>query len=288
VKEGVSYHDIPLPFGEMHTEDLARRELIRAAVVAHLAKPQSVATEGGLLGATLRYEMLSSVGIAGAVLTLFANLDGLVRMAAWASYMVSTWSLWVAHFWRALLGWLPFDLTTSTRFQLTNAVSIVAMAWGSRLYERPPVRWSNVLRLNVALAVLLYLAHGLVLNHVDLPYAVYIAFWYGLAWLSLFVGMLHWPWYVSITASTLAVFVSETFQQAASRIDPANAGSELSVYVGAVGGVCAGVLVLLLAHPRRFFVRLCLFVLGIVTLLVLNEISKMDLSRLLAPPSNSI
>ena len=35
----VSYGEIPLPFGEMHTEDLSKRELIRAAVVAQLAKP---------------------------------------------------------------------------------------------------------------------------------------------------------------------------------------------------------------------------------------------------------
>src|SRR5215468_3755081 len=40
VKEpDVAYSDIPLPFGEMHTESLSNRELIRAAVVAQLAKP---------------------------------------------------------------------------------------------------------------------------------------------------------------------------------------------------------------------------------------------------------
>src|SRR6266511_6336879 len=35
----VDYADIPLPFGEMHTENLGSIELIRAAVVAQLAKP---------------------------------------------------------------------------------------------------------------------------------------------------------------------------------------------------------------------------------------------------------
>src|SRR5215468_2690940 len=45
VKErDVAYGDIPLPFGEMHTEDLQKRELIRAAVVAQLAKPQTKAS----------------------------------------------------------------------------------------------------------------------------------------------------------------------------------------------------------------------------------------------------
>src|SRR5499426_3542079 len=35
----VAYADIPLPFGEMHTENLEASQLIRAAVVAQLAKP---------------------------------------------------------------------------------------------------------------------------------------------------------------------------------------------------------------------------------------------------------
>src|SRR5262245_52632201 len=35
----VAYADIPLPFGEMHTENVGSTDLIRAAVVAQLAKP---------------------------------------------------------------------------------------------------------------------------------------------------------------------------------------------------------------------------------------------------------
>src|SRR5499426_2495863 len=38
VKHDVNYGDLPLPFGEMHTEDLSKRALIRAAVVAQLAR----------------------------------------------------------------------------------------------------------------------------------------------------------------------------------------------------------------------------------------------------------
>ena len=38
VKMGdVQYNDIPLPFGEMHTEEIGKRDLIRAAVLAQLA-----------------------------------------------------------------------------------------------------------------------------------------------------------------------------------------------------------------------------------------------------------
>src|ERR1051326_6940357 len=37
---GLTYADIPLPFGEMHTEELSSVGLIRAAVVAQLSKPR--------------------------------------------------------------------------------------------------------------------------------------------------------------------------------------------------------------------------------------------------------
>ena len=36
----VSYGDIPLPFGEMHTENVTATEQVRAAVVAQLSKPK--------------------------------------------------------------------------------------------------------------------------------------------------------------------------------------------------------------------------------------------------------
>jgi hypothetical protein len=35
----LTYADIPLPFGEMHTENVSSTDLIRAAIVAQLAKP---------------------------------------------------------------------------------------------------------------------------------------------------------------------------------------------------------------------------------------------------------
>jgi len=38
----VAYADIPLPFGKMHTENVASTDLIRAAVVAQLANTESL------------------------------------------------------------------------------------------------------------------------------------------------------------------------------------------------------------------------------------------------------
>jgi hypothetical protein len=63
----VAYADIPLPFGEMHTENVASTDLIRAAVVAQLAKPAVRPTAWALLTKGFEYEILTWVGIVGRV-----------------------------------------------------------------------------------------------------------------------------------------------------------------------------------------------------------------------------
>src|SRR5262245_19769481 len=55
----VAYGDIPLPFGEMHTENVGSTELIRAAVVAQLATPAVEPTEWTLLTNEFKWELLS-------------------------------------------------------------------------------------------------------------------------------------------------------------------------------------------------------------------------------------
>src|SRR6516225_8647558 len=59
----VAYADISLPFGEMHTENVASTDLIRAAVVAQLAKPAVQPTAWALLTKGFEYEILTWVGI---------------------------------------------------------------------------------------------------------------------------------------------------------------------------------------------------------------------------------
>src|SRR5262249_43400451 len=71
----VAYADIPLPFGEMHTENLESSELIRAVVVAQLAKPALEPSATALLTKVFKYELLTWIGIVGGALTLFSNLS---------------------------------------------------------------------------------------------------------------------------------------------------------------------------------------------------------------------
>src|SRR4029077_20637932 len=90
----VAYGDIPLPFGEMHTENVGSTDLVRAAVVAQLAKPTVEPSGWALLGKGFKYELLTWVGIVGGALTLFGNLDTALKLADWAHVLVENWKEW--------------------------------------------------------------------------------------------------------------------------------------------------------------------------------------------------
>jgi hypothetical protein len=106
----VAYADIPLPFGEMHTENLEASQLIRAAVVAQLAKPAVKPSALTLLTKGFKYELLTWVGIVGGALTLFTNLDAVLKLAGWAHVLVENWKEWTHASWVWAFGWLGIHL----------------------------------------------------------------------------------------------------------------------------------------------------------------------------------
>src|SRR5215475_15779758 len=79
----VAYADIPLPFGEMHTENVGSTDLIRAAIVAQLAKPAVKPSTFWQITSTFKYQALTWIGIVGSAITLFANLSGVLGLADW-------------------------------------------------------------------------------------------------------------------------------------------------------------------------------------------------------------
>jgi TIR domain len=98
----VAYPDIPLPFGEMHTENVSSTDLIRGAIVAQLAKPSVPQTPFWQITKTFKYQLLTWIGIVGSAITLFANLEGVLNLAYWAKVLVSHWHEWAQMFW----GWV--------------------------------------------------------------------------------------------------------------------------------------------------------------------------------------
>jgi len=106
----VAYGDIPLPFGEMHTENVGSTDLIRAAVVAQLAKPAVEPSPWALLGKGLKWELLTWWGIIGGAITLFTAISATLKLADWARVLVQSWKQWTHAFWVWAFGWLGIHL----------------------------------------------------------------------------------------------------------------------------------------------------------------------------------
>jgi len=94
----VAYADIPLPFGEMHTENLEASELVRAAVVAQLAKPAVEPSAWALQTKGFKWELLTWWGIIGGAITLFVAIS------------TTHWKQWTHAFWLWAFGWLGIHL----------------------------------------------------------------------------------------------------------------------------------------------------------------------------------
>lgn len=131
----VRYSDIPLPFGEMHTEDLSKKELIRAAVVAQLARPAVQPSVLWVATKTLRYQVLTWVGIMGSAITLFANMQGVINLANWAQWLVYHWKEWTRIFWNWALGWLGIVIDKKLASILSLVVFILIIALSVRMRE---------------------------------------------------------------------------------------------------------------------------------------------------------
>jgi len=83
----------------MHTENLEASQLIGAAVVAQLAKPAVEPSALALLTKGFKYELLTWFGIIGGALTLFTNLNAVLKLADWARDLAKGWKEWTHAFW---------------------------------------------------------------------------------------------------------------------------------------------------------------------------------------------
>jgi hypothetical protein len=129
----LTYPDIPLPFGEMHTENVGSHDLIKAAVVAQLAKPQVEPSALRMATKTVRFQLLTWVGIVGGAVTIFSNLRGLLSLANWARWLVTHWQDLIQGFWTALFGWMGLRIPPLLIPMLSFAVFVAMIIVGAAL-----------------------------------------------------------------------------------------------------------------------------------------------------------
>jgi len=140
----LTYAEIPLPFGEMHTENIGSTDLIRAAIVAQLAKPAVSQSPFWQVTSTFKYQILTWIGIVGSAITLFANLSGVLDLADWARELVAHWHEWNQIVWGWVFGW--FKITVPKEFVTTISfiVFTATLVAGTNLYVWTATRPFNL------------------------------------------------------------------------------------------------------------------------------------------------
>jgi hypothetical protein len=138
----ISYADIPLPFGELHTENINEWQLINAAVVARLATPAVKASFLRMASKAANVQFLAWFGIVGAAISLFTSARELLNLADWARWIVTNWSAWTEFVWTALATWLGiyYDIPRQIIPLLTFIAFTAMLVVGLRLSD---VRWSR-------------------------------------------------------------------------------------------------------------------------------------------------
>jgi hypothetical protein len=302
----LTYSDIPLPFGEMHTEDISSLALIRAAIVAQLAKPLAPQSPFKQITGMFKHEALIWIGAGGTMVTVFAGFSTILDLADWAKELVRHWHELTQTFW----GWIfslvnvaiPKALAPILTFMLFAAMLVLgvnlSVVRGGRGATKSQNAMSTVKKLGVFLG-------GLFL------YLVIEALWIlGVAASEEKLGPLEWAWQVSLVIPIgfqifyLGYFVKERlwfliasvlflcmggclllaplWQQAVT-LSVADSAVLLSVAWILVFQIC-WMVVILLSPLKQLTRRLIFVLLGVLTLVVLSEISKLNLHQYLQPP----
>ena len=129
----LGYSDIPLPFGEMHTENIDNTALIRAAVVGQLARPSNKTEPLALSLKVLRFQILTWIGIVGGTITLFSSLRSIFDLADWARRVVTHWHDWTSALWSHAFRWLGISISGRLVPLLSFSVFTLMLLIGTRL-----------------------------------------------------------------------------------------------------------------------------------------------------------
>jgi hypothetical protein len=290
----LSYADIPLPFGEMHTENVMATDLIRAAVVAQLAKPEKRASPFREITSTFKYQFMTWIGVIGTSITLFANIHGILDLTDLARKVVLQWQMWTQIIWAWVFSWInirvPKEIVPFLSFVVFAAMLVVGGNLALRTGHKP-VRRQNDKQVMVAAllgGVLLYPATTIVAGMLAFFLELFLPFGFFVT-RAVFVvcaiafPLVHLLYYVKerlwvLISSLLFLFMSVCLLLIPSDEYLPNAQSLFSWLQVIVLQIC-WMAVVLFSPLRQLTRRLGFAVLGVLTLILSNEISKLNLHR---------
>jgi hypothetical protein len=295
----VAYADIPLPFGEMHTENVTSTDLIRAAIVAQLARPTVPQSQFWQITSTFKYQILAWIGVVGTSITLFANLNSVLNLADWARELVRHWQDWNHLIWQFAFAWTGVKLEREVVLIISFTVFVTVLAIATNRSSANATR-SGIIRkpTQVFLAgVILYLAMFrlfILVGHLvsdatetDLAYSV----WYNVV---LMILMILFPLgyllycckervWVFIAALLFLIMTEILLLGPFDRIIAISGqmlrpSARIAILVVYLSFPIYWMAVVLFCPLRPLTRRLGFAVLGVLTLVVLSEISKLNAS----------
>jgi hypothetical protein len=305
----LTYGDIPLPFGEMHTENISSTELIRAAIVGQLAKPAVTPSTFWQITNTFKFQILTWIGIVGSAITLFANLKGVLDLADWARELVAHWHDWTQMFWGWLFSWtgikVPREFVPLISFIASVAILVTGVNLSLRAAEttvklrhvKPVTRKVRILGggVLVSLGALVVLRIGGLVTGYSLETGNFTVYLISMlvawtAWLGVPMGYLIYfaeerLWVVvnsllylcmSFFLLLLPLFTLDNPDTSAMVDFTAFLGTMLMLQV-------CWIAVIVFSPQQQLARRLGFVVLGVLTLIALSEISKRDLHQYLKP-----
>jgi hypothetical protein len=303
----VAYADIPLPFGEMHTENIGSTDLIRAAIVAQLAKPSLPHSPFSQISGIVKYQVLMWIGIVGTSLTLFSNLKGILDLADWARELVDHWHSWTQMFWGGLFSLLKIKLPRELVPIISFTTFTVVLVVGVNLYGRT-VRSAVKLQHSPSVARKVRILGGGVLLVLVEPVIIILPVFIILQGILAFVShsvkvaivvvmlivlvgipagyLVYFSKERSLAGVNSLLFIIMTFWLLYLPLQTLESDYYLVLGVLLLFPIC-WMAVILFSPLQQLTKRLGFVVLGVAILIGLSEISKLNLHQYLQPPKVS-
>jgi TIR domain len=301
----VAYAAIPLPFGEMHTENVGSTDLIRAAVVGQLAKPKVTPSTFWQITSTFKYNVLTWIGIVGSAITLFANLGGVLNLADWARELVEHWHEWNQMIWGWVFSFIKVRVPGTLVPIISFAVFVMILVAGLNLQTRqrsvqshtaPTVmRKVRIFSAGVLLYFLLMSSVPVVLSRLVsddyalLATAVIILLGFPLGYLLYFARERSLVLVNSLLLLAMGIcLVLVPLDSIISKMGVDQSAREMPPIVFSVSYIVMPLLlwmaVILFSPLQQLTRRLSFVVLGVIILIGLSEISKLNFHQYLQPP----
>jgi hypothetical protein len=126
------HDEIPLPFGEQHTENLEDLEIVRAAVVAQLAKPAITQTELEWNYAAIRNELIKWTAIVSGSLSLYTHAGAALGFAQVVRPFIEQWTVLVHAVWAYPLSLVHVRVPLAVSLACTLLISMLGISISER------------------------------------------------------------------------------------------------------------------------------------------------------------